>query len=49
MRISDLIADFSVEKCKEHVRLYDNEGRFIGIYTYLDESKEYKPVKMFMD
>jgi len=46
---SDLIADFSVEKCKEHVRLYDNEGRFIGIYTYLDESKEYKPVKMFMD
>lgn len=46
---SDMIADFSDEKCKEQVRLYDNEGRFIGIYTYLDESKEYKPVKMFMD
>ena len=46
---SDMIADFSDEKCKEQVRLYDNEGRFIGIYTYLDESKEYKPVKMFME
>ena len=31
------------------VRLYDFTGKFIGIYTYLEDSKEYKPVKLFMD
>ena len=46
---SELIMDFSEEKCLERVRLYDNDKKFIGIYTYLDESKEYKPVKLFMD
>ena len=46
---SDLISDFSDDKCQERVRLYDSNEKFIGIYTYLDESKEYKPVKLFMD
>lgn len=46
---SGMIVDFSEEKQQEFVRLYDNNKRFIGIYTYLDDSREYKPVKLFMD
>lgn len=46
---SEMILDFSDCKCQEKVRLYDNNEKFIGIYTYLEESKEYKPVKLFMD
>lgn len=45
----ELISDFSENKKQENVRLYDSRQKFIGIYTYLDESKEYKPVKLFMD
>lgn len=45
----DMISDFTEEKKQEKVRLYDSRKKFIGIYTYLDESKEYKPVKLFMD
>ncbi len=49
-RIPDsLIIDFSEEKMQEKVRLYDANNRFIGIYSYLNESREYKPVKLFMD
>ena len=33
----------------ETVRLYDYTRRFIGIYTYIEESQEYKPVKLFME
>ena len=43
------ISDFSQEKMQDKVRLYDNVGKFIGIYTYIEESQEYKPVKLFMD
>ena len=49
-RIPDsLIIDFSEEKMQEKVRLYDANNRFIGIYSYLSESKEYKPIKLFME
>lgn len=44
-----MIVDFSKEKQQEFVRLYDNNKRFIGIYTYIIEDNEYKPVKLFMD
>lgn len=44
-----LIIDFSEEKMQEKVRLYDANNRFIGIYSYLGESREYKPIKLFMD
>lgn len=44
----EMILDFSDSKMQENVRLYDNSKNFIGIYTYLNESKEYKPVKMFV-
>ena len=43
------IVDFSQEKMQEKVRLYDAKNRFIGIYSYLNESREYKPIKLFME
>ena len=43
------IVDFSQEKIQKKVRLYDAKGRFIGIYSYLIENKEYKPIKLFME
>lgn len=45
----EFVADFSVEKMQEQVRLYDFTNKFIGIYTYIEESQEYKPIKLFMD
>lgn len=49
-RISyEFIDDFSEDKKQETVRLYDANKRFIGLYTYIEESKEYKPIKLFMD
>lgn len=49
-RISEsFIVDFSQEKMQEKVRLYDAKSRFIGIYSYLSESREYKPIKLFME
>ena len=45
----EFVADFSIEKMQEQVRLYDFTNKFIGIYTYIEESQEYKPVKLFMD
>ncbi len=30
-------------------RLYDYKGDFIGIYRFLTETKEFKPVKLFME
>lgn len=32
----------------EQVRMYDEEGRFYGIYQYQSEADEAKPVKMFL-
>ena len=46
---SHLLIDFSEEKKQEKVRLYDYNKRFIGIYTYVEDCNEYKPVKLFMD
>ena len=46
---SSMITDFTQEKMQEKVRLYDADDRFIGIYSYINESKEYKPVKFFME
>ena len=28
---------------------YDFNKKFIGLYTYLEEEEEYKPVKLFME
>lgn len=45
----EFILDFSENKMQERVRLYDANKRFIGLYTFLEESKEYKPIKLFME
>ena len=44
---NEFIVDFTVEK--KQVRLYDFANKFIGIYVYIEECQEYKPVKLFMD
>lgn len=44
-----MLSDFSEEKKLEKVRLYDSTHKFIGIYTYIEESGEFKPVKLFME
>jgi len=45
----EMISGFSEDKKLDCVRLYDANMRFIGLYTYLEESKEYKPIKLFME
>ena len=37
------------EYCKSTFRLYDCTNKFIGLYTYIIEDKEFKPIKLFMD
>ena len=46
---ASMLEDFSEEKVQETVRLYDANQRFIGLYSYLKESEEYKPIKLFME
>ena len=45
-RIPTAMSDGDVS---EKVRLYDYTHRFIGIYTYIEDTQEYKPVKLFME
>lgn len=45
----EYILDFSEDKKKDSIRLYDYKKKFIGIYTYIEESQEYKPVKLFIE
>ncbi len=33
----------------ERLRVYDSEGRFIGIFEYSKERKDFKPMKMFYE
>lgn len=37
----------SALKKKENIRVYDEEGQFVGIYCYNRQTKDYKPVKIF--
>lgn len=34
---------------KDNIRVYDEEGNFIGIYAYRKGQGDYKPVKVFME
>lgn len=45
----EFICDFSDEMKENNLRLYDYTNQFIGIYSYIEESKEFKPVKLFMN
>ncbi|MCM1282179.1 MAG: tRNA pseudouridine(55) synthase TruB [Muribaculaceae bacterium] len=43
-------AELVAEKPQEEMlRLYDAGGRFVGLYTYEQAAKDYKPVKLFFD
>lgn len=46
-------ANMTVEKRsvkqKEQVRVYNEEGRFYGIYEFIEDENRFKPVKMFME
>ena len=37
------------EDCNNTFRLYDSTSKFIGLYSYIIEDKEFKPIKLFMD
>lgn len=34
---------------QDNIRVYDEEGNFIGIYAYMKGQGDYKPVKVFME
>lgn len=41
---------FVVEKViSPKLRLYDEKGNFVGLYSYQQAEKDYKPIKIFMD
>ena len=46
-----MIRDFdsSMDLGDNTLRLYDSTNKFIGLYTYIIEDKEFKPIKLFMD
>lgn len=43
-----MLADSSLLRGKERLRMYDEEGRFYGIYEYHAGAKEARPVRMFL-
>lgn len=45
----DYIKDFSEVNQADKVRLYKENGTFIGIYSYITDASNYKPIKIFMD
>lgn len=45
----DFVHEENNVKNLQQVRLYDFSHKFIGIYSYIEENMEYKPVKLFFD
>jgi tRNA pseudouridine55 synthase len=45
----EFISEENPVENSQQVRLYDFAHKFIGIYSYIEECKEYKPVKLFFD
>lgn len=41
--------DYHEKQSGQPIRIYDEEGHFIGIYEYMDRQKDYKPVKLFIE
>lgn len=50
-KIPSVFTDLNDENISsdENYRLYDHEGIFIGVYSYIEETSEFKPVKIFME
>lgn len=45
----ELVLNDNIPVAEEKYRVYDHNERFVGIYTFNTETKDYKPVKIFMD
>ena len=45
----DMFVSYQKDWEQQKVRIYDEEGRFIGIYEYSEIHGDYKPVKLFME
>lgn len=46
---TDMTENRQTLKHNEQVRVYNEAGRFYGIYEFLEEENKFKPVKMFME
>lgn len=46
---SEMFLNYRREWEQEPIRVYDEEGRFVGIYQFSSEREDYKPVKVFME
>lgn len=42
------IVSINDQKMGDTVRVYDSNNRFVGIYAYLANQKQFKPIKMFL-
>ena len=47
--VSAMLKDEQPECRMQPVRIYDEEGHFIGIYEYDENREDYKPVKLFLE
>ena len=47
--IDEMFQEVSAEYEVQPIRIYNEEGHFIGIYEYDKERKDYKPVKLFLE
>jgi len=49
-RLTDaMFQEVTAEYEVQPIRIYNEEGHFIGIYEYDNERKDYKPVKLFLE
>ena len=45
----NMITDFKNELKEAPIRIYDEEGHFVGIYSYDIVQNNYKPIKLFLE
>ena len=43
------IPEYPSAKDGHQIRIYDESGRFVGVYAYREEKSEWKPVKLFLE
>ena len=50
-KIPAVLTDYLKHSAESDIRyrVYNHEGIFVGVYSYLDETGEFKPVKIFME
>lgn len=44
----EMICNMCQEKEQKCIRLYDWEDRFIGLYAYMPQEQDFKPIKLFI-